>query len=263
MFKIKKESNRLEGKCLAARCTTDAIPGAPIALCNEHGQAWQEGGSPSLEDMQKRPARSTAITVLAENDPDNVAAEIEPIRLTAEQQLQTLASVEIVTQAQCDWLKGAALLVKQQIAALETMRMQRKRPHLDRGNAIDAQFRPAGELLGKCDQICVDKMRAFELARLDARDTALAASPGVGAGPDVLAAVQAPNAIADSVFNAPVVWRWELEDINLVPQQYTKITLVDELVDLYVKHKGGDAVIPGIKVFRDVDVKLKRGALNQ
>jgi hypothetical protein len=52
------------------------------------------------------------------------------------------------------------------------------------------------------------------------------------------------------------VWRWKLEDVNLVPKPYVQVLIDGKKVDLAVKN--GKRKIPGLKIYQDEEMASRR-----
>ncbi len=116
--------------------------------------------------------------------------------------------------------------------------------------------------MGKCKLICSDKLRAFASAIVAAKSGALAQ---IGAGcrdAEVLAVVHGGGPAMGDNYKAVSHWDWEITDFSLVPDVF-KVQKPDiDALDTYVSLKGGEAEIPGVRVFQTTELKRKRGVLS-
>lgn len=264
MFKIKKPEKQEQGLCLAARCANKAIDGAPIMLCADHGKVWQDAGCPSITEMSTRAPRAPKEPkALPPGMPsaEDVTAQLEPWRVQGEAQLQMIANVEMTSQAAVDWMSGALIEVKKQLAALEAERSKITKPLNEVKRNVDRLFQAPRETLEACEDACNKKLAAFADGLKAAKAEAV---KQIGEGvrsAEVLSVVHGGAPVIPNTLVTVSGFDWEVTDLSLVPREFLKID--DSIVNFYVKNKKKDAInaIPGIRVFEVTSMRAAPGAL--
>lgn len=195
--------------------------------------------------------------------------------------MEAFADVRAGTDAQEDEAKG---LLKQievfeingdedmQFAAemLAEVKGAKKRLENERGRAtkplreglevIRGWFRPAIKYLGQCEKQLKAKIKKAKDRLIEKQQEALDRAGEASLAGDKEGAREA---LAESkeakVTNVKglqfrEVWRYEVEDITQVPDEFLLLIVNDEAVTAYIKEHKEKAEIPGIKVIKDTNV---------
>ena len=178
----------------------------------------------------------------------------------AREELELIALCEIESQADMDEMGLKQREAFEKVKELEAERTKLTKPLLETKRGIDDLFKPAVGYWKAIEEACKVKIGAFRKLAAEAQDRALAAVAASGGQADASTLVVAHGA---NVLQLPeatrevVKWRAEIFDTGLLPEWCWKRVIDREAIDALVQAKGSDADIPGVRVYREVQIVNK------
>ncbi len=219
---------------------------------------------PRRTKAQMAEAAGTAIVPVK----DDHKAELQLWEVEAQDLLETLGvalelakeSPESVSQADMDEFGRIQRAAFEKWKALEEKRKFLKEPSLEQGRRIDNEFKPGQGYCKAIEQAAKDIQALVRRLAAEAQDRALAAIAESGGQADASTLVVAHGA---NILHLPeasrevVKWRAEIYDTGLLPDWCWKRVIDREAIDSMVQSKGSDANIPGVRVYREVEIVNK------
>lgn len=199
---------------------------------------------------------------------DEYKVEIQAWEVEAQDLLETLGmtaemakdSPSDVTQTDMDELGGIQRAAFEKWKQLEEKRKYLKELPLEQCRRIDNEFKPAQGYCKAIEKAAQDIQALVRKAAAEAQDKALAAVAASGGEADASTLVVAHGA---NVLQLPqtsrevVTWRAEIFDTALLPDWAWKRVIDREAIDALVQAKGSDADIPGVRIYREVQIVNK------
>lgn len=180
----------------------------------------------------------------------DIEARTEPDVEYAAEILDRLAKFEVQTQPQADKLGELLVESKRRYKDLETQRKSATTPLLAAKKNIDSWFKPATTALTKVEKLLKGKLADFMIEQERARAAALESGDHEGA-----MALAEPT--APSKMSARTVWRWEVTDIDKVPEEYIVRMANKTKLDALMKATNGQVEIPGLKITEDRSMTVR------
>lgn len=137
-----------------------------------------------------------------------------------------------------------------QVKALEDERKAAKAPHLAKGKAVDAEYKPSIESAESVVQACTERLEEYAKAQMLER---FEATKRMCAGDDsALEVLSGRSEPLPAEVNVRQVLEYEVVDLSQVPIQFVQPN--DKAIAAYLKNTNGLVEIPGIKIERSVKV---------
>jgi len=242
MFKCKKKSQ--PDKCDAMRCVN---PPLQDNLCQHHYSEWAEAGSPPLETNAGTAIVAAPGTAIV---PADLGTEMQAQRLNANQSLDFLREFRITTQPEMDVANQMLGHVKDAWKGMEEKRVSIVQPLNQAMRNANALFKPVLGAYKAGEEILKAKIAEATRAGREAQDAALAAVEAAGgnASAEVLAVAHGAGPTQPDNISIRTEWVFEVVSAVEVPREFCKPD--EALLGAYVKVKGADAAIPGVRVFQ-------------
>jgi hypothetical protein len=250
MFKVKKTTK--PGECQAMRCNSPAQD----KLCPRHDKEHEQAGRPDLETNTPKPGPAGAGTGMV---PAELEGQLTEERHKAQKALEMVQRLPAETEQ--DRVRLAALInvAGAQIKTLDDRRKSVTGPLLAIKKTVDGWFSPAIDFYEKAQTCMKDKVSA-RMLQLEAE----AAKARV----EVLESPQTAPAESFELAQTPVtapaglgsrdVWKYKITSFELVPDKYKLIVLDHAKLTREVQDLGSQAVIPGIEVYKEIQLKGTR-----
>lgn len=270
--KLKKDEEYPTDKCSASRCkappTVFHPPGprwpVAVALCAKHQQALEADASASAVKssvaLVPDPVSEEGTALIPEDDTQqSLAQEAED----AKDALAMIQEFEIAEQADYDFANEALGDAKSSWKALETRKKKATGPLNQSLKEIRSWFKPAQDFYAQAERLLKGKLAEAHRKAREEQDRALREAQEAHQTGDVEAVrealVQSQAVEIAQADNVSVIasWDFEIVDVKLLPREY--LIPDEKAIRGVVKSLGGEAAIPGVRVFTK-DTVVRRGA---
>lgn len=175
--------------------------------------------------------------------------------------LELIDQMPLENQGDYDFAAEILTEVKGKKKGLETERGKATRPMLDALNVVRGWFKPAIEYYGRCETKIKRRMTDYMKEQRRKQEEALqVAGQASMAGNKTEARQALAQASAAEVHKAKGVstrdvLKYEVVDASQVPREF--LTVDHGAVQLYISVHGETTQIPGIRVFRDIQMSAR------